>query len=62
LEERKTNRLLKGNVKFLTIMKATSATIGREKDTKPGTRTSTTCAGIRRNSFNSGIFVILKKL
>jgi hypothetical protein len=24
------------------IMKATSATIGREKDTKPGTRTSTT--------------------
>jgi hypothetical protein len=43
-------------------MKATSATIGREKDTKPGTRTSTTCAGIGRNSFNSGIFVILKKL
>jgi hypothetical protein len=38
-------------------MKAKSATIGREKDTKPGTRTSTTCA-----SFNSGIFVILKKL
>jgi hypothetical protein len=46
LEERKSNRLLKGKVKFLTIIKATSATIGREKDTKPGTRTSTTCAGI----------------
>jgi hypothetical protein len=44
-------------------MKATSATIGREKDTKPGTRTSTTCAGIGcKNSFNSGIFVMLKKL
>ena len=44
-------------MKFLTIMKATSATIGREKDTKLGTRTSTTCA-----SFNSRIFVILKQL
>jgi hypothetical protein len=36
LEERKSNRLLKGKVKFLMIIKATSATIGREKDTKPG--------------------------
>jgi hypothetical protein len=63
LEECKSNRLLKGKVKFLTIMKATSVTIGREKDTKPGTRTSTTCAGIGcKNSFNSGIFVMLKKL
>jgi hypothetical protein len=32
LEEPKSNRLSKGKVKFLTIMKATSATIGREKD------------------------------
>jgi hypothetical protein len=31
LEECKSNRLLKGKVKFLTIMKATSAMIGREK-------------------------------